>query len=205
EDRERSRMYAERRQRELAQQQAPSLEEFYRSLEQTAQVAPADAESLARFAQLTQKTNQFNLTIRRYSEQQLADMLRDSVWDALTLRAKDRFGDHGIVGAALMRQSGPVCEIDTFLLSCRVIGRELEKVLLARLAELAVKRGATLLCGRFLPTAKNAPAKDFYEKIGFRREEDDGPGTFWSLDLHLNQPGYPSWIRVEVLEGATRD
>jgi FkbH-like protein len=204
-DRARSRMYAERRQRELAQQQAPSLEEFYRSLEQTAQVAPADAESLARFAQLTQKTNQFNLTIRRYSEQQLADMLRDSVWDALTLRAKDRFGDHGIVGAALMRQSGPVCEIDTFLLSCRVIGRELEKVLLARLAELAVKRGATLLCGRFLPTAKNAPAKDFYEKIGFRREEDDGPGTFWSLDLHLNQPGYPSWIRVEVLEGATRD
>ena len=196
EDRARGRMYAEQRMRSDLQEAAGSLEDFYRSLAMKVDIEPVNAKTLARAAQLTQKTNQFNLTTRRYTEQQL-EALSSPQWRKYVIRVADRFGDNGIVGMALTRTENDVCEIDTLLLSCRVIGRTIETAFLAALASDARRAGANVLLGRFVPTKKNAPAKDYFKSHGFAMiEEKDGVST-WELPLE-RAPAPPPWIELRV-------
>jgi predicted enzyme involved in methoxymalonyl-ACP biosynthesis len=111
---------------------------------------------------------------------------------------RDRFGDHGLVGVAITHDEGEQCEVDTFLLSCRVIGRTVETALLAHLAESAAQRGCKRLVGWFLPTKKNAPARDFYQQHGFERREANGLGSLWSLDLQRSAVRCPDWIKLNL-------
>lgn len=201
EDRERASYYAGQRQRTALAQQTHSIEDFYRSLEQEVEIAPADASMFARVAQLTQKTNQFNLTTRRYTEQQIAQMAASPDWDVHAVRVKDRFGDNGLVGVAITRRNGSDCEIDSFLLSCRVIGRTVETALLSHLAETARQAGAEQLRGCFLPTKKNEPARDFYPKHKFRQILANDGDAQWTLDLKQDRVGCPEWIRVIAPKG----
>lgn len=205
EDRARTSYYEAERERTALQGRTTTREDFLRSLAQEAEVAPVTDATLARAAQLTQKTNQFNLTTRRYTERQLADLVARSDWHACTLRLRDRFGDNGIVGLALARRAAAVWELDSFLLSCRVIGRTVETALLAHLVETARAAGATRLLGRYLPTRKNIPARDFYAAHGFAlvsEQEDDesGGGSLWSLDLTRQTVECPAWIRLVATE-----
>ncbi len=192
EDAQRGEYYAAERERKELQQSSGSAEEFYRSLQQELEVAAVTPMTLARVAQLTQKTNQFNLTTRRYSEQELAAAGESQ--RVYSLRVKDRYCDNGLVGVAILKDQGDVCEIDTLLLSCRVIGRTVETAFLARLAAEAVARGRRRMEGWFLPTRKNAPAKDFFAKHGFERVEENGEGSRWSYDL-TKPMASPDWIR----------
>jgi FkbH-like protein len=201
EDQQRTAMYAEQRQRAGAEQTFQSKEDFFRFLEQEAELDPVSDLTLARVAQLTQKTNQFNLTTRRYTEQQIADMAARPGWHIFSIRVKDRFGDHGLVGVAIAHDQGAQCEVDTFLLSCRVIGRTVETALLAHLAKSAAERGCKRLAGWFLPTKKNAPARDFYELHGFQRQESNGTGSLWVLDLNNSPLRSPDWITLKVHDG----
>jgi FkbH-like protein len=201
EDQKRTAMYAEQRQRADAQQTFQSKEDFFRFLEQEAELEPVTALTLARVAQLTQKTNQFNLTTRRYSEQQIAEIASRPGWHIVSIKVRDRFGDHGLVGVAIAHDEGQQCEVDTFLLSCRVIGRTVETALLAHLAQHAAERGCKRLVGWFLPTKKNAPARDFYRQHGFERQESNGTGSLWSLDLRRLTLHSPDWIKLTVREG----
>lgn len=196
EDKERGRQYAENRVRNELQQQAGSMEEFYASLKQEVEIAPVTPMTLARVAQLTNKTNQFNLTTRRYTEQQVQDLSASAEARVYSIKVKDRFGDNGLVGVAIARYAGTTCEIDSFLLSCRVIGRTVETSFLAVIVEEARRRGCTLLRGWFLPTKKNAPAKDFLASQGFTkvREESDGSQT-WEFDLAAGTIEFPAWIK----------
>src|SRR5581483_11464151 len=150
EDQQRTAMYAEQRERTQAEQSFQSKEDFYHFLQQEVEIAPVGPATLARIAQLTQKTNQFNLTTRRYSEQQVSEMAARGC-QILAMRVRDRFGDHGVVGVAITSDVGEVCEIDTFLLSCRVIGRTVETALLSYIAAEAAARGRCRLVGRFIP------------------------------------------------------
>jgi FkbH-like protein len=200
EDAQRTALYGAQRERAGAEQTFTSKEDFFRFLEQEAEVAPLAPATLARVAQLTQKTNQFNLTTRRYSEPQVAGLGADPGVQVSTIRVRDRYGDHGLVGVAITRDQGDDCEIDTFLLSCRVIGRTVETALLARLAEQARARGRRRLLGRFLPTKKNAPARDFYRQHGFQLQLQNGDGSLWSLDLSQATVPYPEWIKVNAVE-----
>ena len=135
---------------------------------------------------MTQKTNQFNLTTRRYSEQQIAKMAADPDWRVYSMRVLDRFGDNGLVGVAIVRFREQICEIDTFLLSCRVIGRTVETALLSALAEQAGAEDVQTLVGWFLPTKKNAPAKEFYNLHGFTcAMEPDGESRWAQRNLFL--------------------
>ena len=105
-------------------------------------------------------------------------------WRVLSIQVRDRYADNGLVGVAIVVAiEGRSCEIDTFLLSCRVIGRTVETALLASLAEEARARGARRLEGWFLPTKKNAPAKDFYRSHGFQLMSETLAGELWGLDL----------------------
>jgi len=201
EDQQRTTLYAMQRERTQAEQSFQSKEDFFRYLDQEAEVAPVSPATLARVAQLTQKTNQFNLTTRRYTEQQIADMAGRAGWHVLSIKVRDRFGDHGLVGVAITRDEAETCEIDTFLLSCRVIGRAVETTLLSHLARVAAARGRQRLCGRFVPTKKNAPARDFYALHGFQHVEENLDGSVWTLSLQRHTIASPDWIRLKTTEG----
>jgi FkbH-like protein len=196
EDRQRGDYYASQRQRAHLERSVTSKEDFYRSLEQVAEIAPVNPTTLARVAQLTQKTNQFNLTTRRYTEQQIAHLAECPGWRVWSLRVSDRYADNGLVGVAISHLDGDVCEIDSFLMSCRVIGRTVETALLAHLARDAGAQGARRLQGRFLPTPKNAPAQEFYREHGFEPSEAAGEGALWILDLTARRIQTPEWIRI---------
>jgi FkbH-like protein len=196
EDRERTRYYAAERQRGALEQSVATREDFLQSLEQEAGIAPVNEFTLARVAQLTQKTNQFNLTTRRYTDQQIAELAKCPGWRVLSIRVRDRFADNGLVGVAILHRDGEICEIDSFLLSCRVIGRSIETALLAHLAEEARARGARRLEGWFLPTRKNAPARDFYRQHGFQLLSETPAGQLWSLDLETAELRSPEWVRM---------
>jgi FkbH-like protein len=205
EDRQRHEMYAAQKQRGGAEHTFQSKEDFFRFLEQEAELEPVSDLTLARVAQLTQKTNQFNLTTRRYSEAQIAEIAKKPDWHILSIRVRDRFGDHGLVGVAIAHDIGEQCEIDTFLLSCRVIGRTVETALLAHLAESAAQRGRKRLEGWFLPTKKNAPARDFYEQHGFEWQATSCDGSLWTLDLESSTLRCPDWIKLKVsAEGSAK-
>jgi FkbH-like protein len=158
------------------------------------EVRPA---TLTRVAQLTQKTNQFNVTTRRYNEEEISRFAAAPNQFVRTIRVTDRYGDNGLVGVLIGRIDGEQCEIDTMLLSCRVIGRDVETALLADAATRARALGATILAGRFTPTAKNAPASDVFARHGFTKVTDTADGSTWQLDLNRHAMTTPAWIELE--------
>jgi FkbH-like protein len=196
EDRRRGEYYATQRERAELESSVGSKEDFYRSLAQVAEIALVTPATLARVAQLTQKTNQFNLTTRRYTEQQIQEMAACPNWRVWTLRVTDRYADNGLVGVAITNSADGVCQIDTFLMSCRVIGRTVETAFLARIAEDARATGARALEGWFLPTKKNAPAQDFYRDHGFAESTRTAEGTLFTFDLTQSTIPMPEWIKI---------
>lgn len=198
EDQEKTKQYQEQRKRSELQHNAGSLEDFFRSLEQEVVIAKASGESIARIAQLTQKTNQYNVTTRRYTEQQIAEFAADPAYGVYSIRVADRFGDNGIVGVLITRTEDDVCEIDTFLLSCRVIGRTIETAMLGFLTDVSRASGASVLRGWFIPTKKNAPVKDLYESHHFKALENKNGATLWSLNLEEASIPFPEWIRMNI-------
>jgi len=204
EDQVKTKQYHEQRKRSDLAQTSGSLEDFFRSLEQEVVIANVTPDSIARVAQLTQKTNQYNVTTRRYTEQQIAEFVSRPDCGVYSVGVKDRFGDNGIVGVLITRTEDDVCEIDTFLLSCRVIGRTIETAMLGFLTDAGKARGASLLQGWFIPTKKNAPVKDLYESHKFRPVASENGATLWSLNLGEANIPFPEWIRLHVTNGSHR-
>ena len=167
EDRERGVMYKAEAQRKQLQSQAVDLETYLKSLEMVVEVKFADDFALPRIAQLTQKTNQFNLTTRRYSEADIKKFMEDKDVDVLSLRVMDRFGNSGIVGACVLKYTERKAVFDTLLLSCRVLGRGVEDILVIQALKVAKQRGCEVVIGEYYPTAKNAQVRDFFPKQGF--------------------------------------
>ncbi len=122
-------------------------------------------------------------------------------WHCFSLQVKDRFGDNGLVGVTLTHHHDGVYEIDTLLMSCRVIGRTVETAFLSFLADHARKLNAATIQGWFLPTKKNAPARNFYPEHGFRVLQENGQGTLWALDLAQSTLACPEWVRLHVVNG----
>lgn len=200
EDRQRGQLYAAENERRNLQTSATTIEDYYRSLEMVATVGLADDATRQRVAQLTQKTNQLNMTTRRYSEQDIQAFMDDPATHVYWVRVEDRFGDNGIVGVMIARQTGDDCVLDTFLMSCRVIGRTVETAMLGVLVDEARRRGASRLLGPFLPTAKNAPAQEIYASHGFRCIEENEQESLWELELTATTLRTPEWIECRVGE-----
>ena len=196
EDRKRAALYQEDTGRQALQQQAGSLEEFLTGLNMTLTVGKVDESTLPRVAQLLGKTNQFNLTTRRHGEAELQQMMANGAI-ALWARVQDRFGDSGLIAAAVVvPEVDHVWRIDTFLMSCRVIGRGVETALLAMLEKLLHERGATLLVGEFIPSSKNQPAADFLAKHGFVQANDQR----WHLQLDAPRAVPPYFALESTVE-----
>ncbi len=152
-------------------------------------------DQVARLAQLTQKTNQFNLTTKRYSEQQVNAFLDSPEWLVAYFALSDIFGESGTVGLALVSgMTEPSVEIDTFLLSCRVLGRQCEDAFLHQLLTMLHARGKARVVARYVATSKNALVRDFWERQGFTKCGDE---TF-ALDLKGVPDDHPSLDNVAV-------
>lgn len=196
EDRRRAEMYTQDKARQVAVTEQPhSIEEFLESLQMKAIVGVVDADSIGRVAQLLSRTNQFNLTTRRHTATDVEKMIASGAI-CLYLRIEDRFGDLGLIGAALCVPSAldGAWVIDTLLLSCRVIGRRVEDLLLAVLAERVRAAGGRTLIGEYLPTRKNRQVAELYPSRGF--QEIASEENRWELALDDNSLPRPAGIEV---------
>ncbi|MET3528136.1 HAD-IIIC family phosphatase [Phenylobacterium koreense] len=195
EDRARSASYAANAQRAEVYSKARNLDDYLASLEMQIGFAPFDALNRPRIAQLINKTNQFNLTTRRYTEAQVAQMEAGSAAFTLQTRLADRYGDFGMIGVIIANETemGQVWEIDTWLMSCRVLGRKVDEAMLAELVEAARAAGVTRLLARYIPTAKNRMVADHFDKLGFIRvaEHDDGGREYELAPSSFVEPKLP--------------
>ena len=198
EDRERNRMYRDDAQRKQLYDLSSTLDEYLAKLEMVAGIGVADALTIPRISQLTQKTNQFNLTTRRYSEGDIGLLVESADADVFYLRLRDRISDMGLTGVAIVKYDGGQAEIDTFLLSCRAIGRGAEEALLAHVLNSVKTRGCERVLGRYLATKKNGQVADFYRRQGFRLVADTAQGSDWEKCLGQDIFTAPSWIKVEL-------
>jgi FkbH-like protein len=182
-DEKRGVLYKEQAVREQASARFASLAEYLQSLDTTAHFARFDSQSLPRIAQLIQRSNQFNLTTRRYSQAECGAMMRDEAHCfpfAISLR--DRFGDFGLINVVILRKVAHALEIDTFLMSCRVLQRGVEQYAMNKTFEIARLLECDTVVGRYMPTAKNAMVKGFFGQFGFAQVEGaTGEGTEWIL------------------------
>jgi len=194
EDRERAAMYRSERERRVLADSATTPEEFLRSLEMEAEVGLVDAQTLGRVTQLINKTNQFNLTTRRYTEADVSAMSSSKDHVVAWLRLRDRFGDQGLIAVGIVRRAGAVAEIDTFLMSCRVMNRQVEHAFMAYLAEHARALGCERMTGSYIPTKKNGMVAEFYPDLGFEAAGtgDDGRRDFAAVLA----PGALAWPGV---------
>jgi FkbH-like protein len=202
EDRARASQYQANAERSAMLDASTDLSSHLAALDMEAQITPFDEFGRARITQLINKTNQFNLTTRRMTEPEVARLETDPAALTLQVRLKDRFGDNGMIGVVIGRCEADSCTLETWLMSCRVLNRGVERLVLDVLAERARQRGIRRLVGIYLPTAKNALVREHYRQLGFQADASAPEGERWLLDLENHQSGLqrgePSAIRLSA-------
>jgi FkbH-like protein len=183
EDADRTSLYRARAGASRLEASAESLEDFHRSLGMEALIAPFDELTLPRVAQLVAKTNQFNLTTRRHALARLRAFAESPDCAHFSLRLRDRFGDHGLVAVMIAVPDGDALEIDTWLMSCRVIGRTVEASMLAELCRRASELGCEKLRGTWIASGRNEVTRDVFARFGFSLLEETDSQTRWEYDI----------------------
>ena len=178
EDRRRTALYAQQLERGRAEKQAATLEEFLQSLQLEIRIAPMAPADLPRVAQLTQRTNQMNVTAVRRSEIEIQALAESGEAEVLTVQVSDRFGSYGLTGVMIYRIYPNSLTVDTFLLSCRVLGRGVEHRMLAALGKAAVQKKLPVVEVPFLTAARNLPARLFLESVGLEYQQAE-PDRLW--------------------------
>lgn len=198
EDLQKTEMYAQERQRrEILEQAGTSSNsaDYLARLGMRMQITLAPAAHVTRLSQLTKKTNQFNLTTRRYEEHEMRSCIASDEWLVADFSLADRFGDSGIVGLAMFRRTGGgAAELDTFLMSCRVIGRQAESAFLQALLRDLQAGGITTVVADYLPTAKNVLVKNLLPQEGFSLRADGR----YERDLRASPPPQAGAFPIEL-------
>jgi FkbH-like protein len=197
EDLARTEMYRSNAARASLQSNVTNMEEFLESLKMVATVCPIVDATLERSVQLINKSNQFNLTTRRYSTAEIMAKRSDKRWIDLTVSLVDCFGDNGLISVLLAEQKNEALHIDTWLMSCRVLKRGVEVMLLNQVVEKAKQLGLSLVTGEYIPTAKNGLVKDHYLNLGFIKASSGEDGrTIWELKIHPQLEAQNHFIKV---------
>lgn len=189
EDRSRAESYAANAEREALKSVAQSMDDFLRGLQMTVEYGPARPVDLPRVTQLLNKTNQFNTTTRRYAAEEVSELATSAEALVLQFRLLDRFGDNGLVSVMILRRASDeadALEIDNWVMSCRVFGRQLEFEAMTIAVEAARAAGACALCARYLPTDRNGVISGLFESLGFSRlpaPADAADASRWRLAL----------------------
>jgi len=196
EDLGRAGQYQANAQRDVARQSTSDLPSYLKSLEMQMQALPFDAVGQARITQLINKTNQFNLTTRRYTEEDVRTMMADPDLVTFQVRLADKYGDNGMIAVVIAKPAQDALMIDTWLMSCRVLGRRVEHAVLNLLMGEARKRGYRTVIGEFRPTAKNALVRDHYAGLGFQPDGSGQDGSsFWRLPV---EPYVPLETHIQI-------
>lgn len=196
EDEERGAQYQAMQRRRVARSATVSIEEYLHSLEIQAEIDYARAEHVNRLVQMFNKTNQFNLTTRRYQSADFDRFLAGKDFYVYTLNVQDRFGDHGLVGAAIVRKAESDWHIDSLLMSCRVMGLSVETAFLHRIWADASRHGAKALVSEFIATKKNTPVLTLYRDHGFTLMKEKDEQQFWQIDVSVKKIEKPAWINL---------
>jgi FkbH-like protein len=196
-DRARAGQYRARAEAEALRASAGSLEEYQASLGMRAEIGPVTPVVMGRVVQLINKTNQFNVTTIRRNQAQLEALMARPGVHVLQARLADKFADHGLILVAIAEVAGAALEIDTLLMSCRVLGRGVEASVMAELARIAIDAGCTEIRGRYRPTERNGMVADLFPRLGFAAAGEGPEGeTFWRADpAALTNPRVP----IEVI------
>lgn len=198
EDRARGQMYLDAQEREKGKAEHQSVEEWLHSLKTVVTVEELHASNLPRVVQLLNKTNQMNLSTRRMTGNELCAWLKQERRKLWAFRVRDKFSDSGLTGILSLEAGAESCRIVDFVLSCRVMGRDIERVMVAVAVQYCRSLGCAELSAKYLETAKNKPCRDFWMKSGFAPGEAES--TFsWSCSRSYSMPGH-----IEVL-GVSRD
>lgn len=188
EDLERAKYYQDNQNREKEQQNYSNYSDYLKSLNMIAEIDEAKEIYLERIHQLINKTNQFNLTTKRYTKSEVEEIYKDPNQILLYGKLKDKFGDNGLISIIIGKQVGDVLEIPLWIMSCRVLKRDMEIVMLNELVDLAKKRGIKKLRGTYIPSKKNSMVKDHYKNLGFRFEKEENDIFIWVLETADYQP-----------------
>lgn len=189
EDLKRAEYYRQNRQRRELKEAHTDMESFLKSLEMKAVAEPVCKTNIERSTQLINKSNQFNLTTKRYSLAEVHEMAESEDWVAMTISLQDKMGDNGLISVVLAECSGKDLVIDTWVMSCRVLQRGVEFLTLALLIKRAKEHGCKRLLGCYIPTAKNKMVSEHYARLGFHLEHTDADGrSDWTLFLEQTAP-----------------
>jgi FkbH-like protein len=197
-DYKRAEAYRENAVRQALQASSANVEEFLANLQMHVELRPFDEANLPRIVQLINKTNQFNLTTRRRTQAAVGALMASGGCYTQSMRLRDRFGDNGITGVLIACEREGLLYIDTWLISCRVLGRSVEDAMIASVAAYARRRNLRHIQGEYIPTAKNGQVKRVYERFGFTciREEGDG-GMVFQFEVGARGPETPAFLTVE--------
>lgn len=196
EDKARGRMYAAEKCRKELKLESCSLDEFLHGLDLRVSIGRVNQYDVSRASQIVQRTNQFNLTARRYTEEQIKSFSRSRQHLVLTLKAKDKFGDMGTVGLCIVCRTPQKWIIDAFLLSCRALSRGLEQAFLCEVIREARKEEVKTLEAEYIPNEKNKVCADFYKKNGFKIKNRSQRTIRYSLSPLRARFVFPSWIKI---------
>lgn len=195
EDRERSRHYAENARRAELREAAVDMDAYLASLGMTASVGPTDALHLPRFAQLINKSNQFHLTGTRYAEAEVKGLAERPDWFLRFVRLRDRFGDNGLIACVILRRVERALHIDTWCMSCRVLGRRVEEFVANEMLAVARHLGCESLVGRYVRSPRNGLVAGLYERLGFTLAAESATGSTWTLEVSDDHPGWRTSVR----------
>jgi len=195
EDAERTSQYRSDSQRKALEASVTDMASYLESLQMEAVISEFTPVDVPRLSQLINKSNQFNLTTHRRSEAEVIAVMNDPEYVGYSMRLKDRFGDHGLISIVIGKKTGETMLVDTWLMSCRVLKRQVEEEVLNELARLAKARGCARLEGIYLPTPKNEMVRDFYGRMGFTLTTENEMKREFELRLEAYQP-IPTKIKI---------
>ncbi len=199
EDENRAQSYIAINKAKEMQSSAVDIESYLKELEMTAEIYQATPGDLPRLAQMELKTNQFNLTTRRYSEAKIHELMRDENIIVLVCRLSDKFTDHGLVASVILVQEKDILRIDSWLMSCRVFARTLEHFMMNYIIGLASKRDVKMIQGEFISTPSNHKFSNLYKEFGFIIFGGGSTG-YWSLSLDKAKAKSKTFVKNNSLE-----
>lgn len=200
-DLNRNKMYQENVERTKQQSSFSDYGEYLASLEMKAVIKPFEPVYTARIAQLTNKSNQFNLTTKRYTQAEIEDTAADDNYITLYGKLADRFGDNGVVSVIIGHITQEVCHIELWIMSCRVLKRNMEFAMMDALVHCCKRKGVREIRGYYYPTAKNKMVQEFFALQGFSKlKEDELGNTEWKFDILSEYKDKKRYIAVEEVE-----
>ena len=196
-DLKRNEMYQENAKRVKAQAAFSDYGEYLDSLEMKAVIKPFEPIYMSRIAQLTNKSNQFNLTTKRYTQGDIENVASDDGYLTLYGKLEDRFGDNGVVALCIGHVIDKICHIDLWLMSCRVLKRDMECAMMDSFVKRCKRLGLSEIRGYYYPTSKNGMVKNFYGEMGFGQVSENEGGSIWNLDISGSYENKNKHIKVE--------